>query len=720
LNESILIQLRDGGIPMRDHFAGGPSDILHFKMMLFHGQDTVEFSKANFTPASFVPIVPDANYFDEAIFFTSDSNLTNSFRRRFEDLWLDSTQSRDYANIATPQARRYPLHPIHWSMNFPPLENFSERSISRYNAETQRIDAIVFRVTDHRQADGMINAVARGVPARLITEPSEYRNPVRVWHSKHVDRMYMGGVRIKHRRHEGLMHQASVVMHGLGEVIFGSSNWTSSSALWQEEHNYFYHPSLGKPWFFQWFANQFEQKWNDTTNYVDFEPLPPDTPAYSAPANGAGGIGSSTTLTFEGGPWSHLYDIYLGTDPLNLQQIASNHEFINGVLAGQIERFPVDNLQPGTTYYWRVVGKTWALRSKSGPTWSFTTGGTPAPPPGGGTGSTPFSGTPAAVPGIFQAENFDLGAQNVAYYDVDAGNAGGAYRSTDADVGDATDTGGGYLVGWTRAGEWLKYTVNVAADGTYTFEARVANIGTGASFRVEVDGVDRTGPIPMPDTGGWQTWQTLAVPGIPLTAGTRVIRVVFTAVTPTRGAAGNFNWFRFVTATGGPPPPSSGPFGGAAPALPGTIQAENFDLGAQNVAYYDVDAGNAGGVFRSTDVDLDGATDTGGGYFVGWTRAGEWLKYTVNVAANGTYTLEARVANIGTGASFRLEVDGVDRTGPIPMPDTGGWQTWQTLSVPGIPLTAGTRVIRVVFTAVTPTRGAAGNFNWFRFVAQGG
>ena len=111
------------------------------------------------------------NYFDEAIFFTNDDNLTNSFRRRFEDLWINTSQYRNFANVTGPLARRYPIFPIHPSMNFPPLQDFSNRAVSRYNAETQGIDAIVFRVTDHRQADGMIRAVARGVPVRLITEP---------------------------------------------------------------------------------------------------------------------------------------------------------------------------------------------------------------------------------------------------------------------------------------------------------------------------------------------------------------------------------------------------------------------------------------------------------------------------------------------------------------------------------------------------------------------
>lgn len=715
LNEDMLNALRDAGIPMREKYTGG--DILHFKMMLFHGQDIVEFSKANYTDPSFVPIVPNVNYFDETIFFTGDDNLTNSFRRRFDDLWVNTTQYRDYANITQPPTRTYPLYSIHPSMNFPPDENYSDRAVSRYNQEPTAIDAIVYRVTDHRQADAIINAVARGVRVRLITEPDEYRNPARVWDAKHVDRMWMGGAQIKIRQHEGLMHQASVVLHGLGEVIFGSSNWTTSSAIWQDEHNYFYEPSLGKPWFFQWFADQFNRKWNDTTNYATFQPLPPDAPAYSSPTNGTTGAGSSLTLTWDGGPWAHLYDIYFGPNP-NPPLIVGSRE-LGSPLVGQPETFTVSNLQPGTTYYWRVVGKTWAQLAVSGPTWSFTTSGTP--PPGGGTGSTPFGGTMPSIPGTFQAENFDEGGQFVSYNDADAGNAGGKYRTTDVDIDAALDTGGGFLVGWTRLGEWLQYTVNVATSGTYTLEARVANIGTGATFRVEVDGVDRTGPVSVPNTGDWQTWQTFSVPGIPLNAGARVIRIVFTGIT-SRDAAGNFNWFRFVSSgtTPPPPPPPTGstPFGGTPAALPGTIQAENFDDGGAGVAYNDVDAGNAGGTYRTTDVDIAAAADAGGGFLVGWTRAGEWLQYTANVGTTGTYAFEARVANIGTGAKFRVEVDGVDRTGPISVPDTGDWQAWQTLSVPGIQLNAGARVIRIVFTSIT-SRGAAGNFNWFRFVSSG-
>jgi len=51
------------------------------------------------------------------------------------------------------------------------------------------------------------------------------------------------------------------------------------------------------------------------------------------------------------------------------------------------------------------------------------------------------------------------------------------------------------------------------------------------------------------------------------------------------------------------------------------------------------------------------------------------------------------------------------------VPDTTGWQTWQTISTPGIPLTAGQRVLRVVLDTVA-SGGGVGNYNWFRLTAS--
>jgi hypothetical protein len=326
--------------------------------------------------------------------------------------------------------------------------------------------------------------------------------------------------------------------------------------------------------------------------------------------------------------------------------------------------------------------------------------------------TTPYGGTPVALPGLVQAENFDIGAEGVAYHDATLGNKGGAYRSTDVDIEPTSDTDGGYNVGWARAGEWLKYSVNVAVSGSYRLETRIANLGTGATFRVEVDGVDRTGPIDVPDTGGWQTWQTITTAGIPLTAGEQVIRVFF-ATAGSGGGVGNYNWFRLVESTSSN---STTPYGGTPVALPGVVQAENFDIGAGGVAFYDTTTGNTAGVYRSTDVDIASTSDpSSDDYYVGWTRVGEWLKYTVIVAETRNYTLNVRVANVGSGATFRVEVDGVDVTGPVSVPHTAGWELWQTRSLTSIPLSQGQRVIRLVMVTRNAENNGAGNYGYLSF-----
>ena len=65
----------------------------------------------------------------------------------------------------------------------------------------------------------------------------------------------------------------------------------------------------------------------------------------------------------------------------------------------------------------------------------------------------------------------------------------------------------------------------------------------------------------------------------------------------------------------------STPYGGTPWPVPGIIQAENFDNGGKGVAYFDTTRGNAGGAYRSTDVDIQATSDTGGGYNVGWIAA---------------------------------------------------------------------------------------------------
>jgi len=85
------------------------------------------------------------------------------------------------------------------------------------------------------------------------------------------------------------------------------------------------------------------------------------------------------------------------------------------------------------------------------------------------------------------------------------------------------------------------------------------------------------------------------------------------------------------------------------------------------------------------------------------------------VTATRNYTVGVRVANIGSGAKFRIEVDGVDLTGPVPVPNTTGWDTWQTISLAGIPLTQGQHVLRLVMVTRNAENSGVGNYGYLSF-----
>jgi hypothetical protein len=325
--------------------------------------------------------------------------------------------------------------------------------------------------------------------------------------------------------------------------------------------------------------------------------------------------------------------------------------------------------------------------------------------------ATPFGGVPVQLPGTIEVEDFDEGGEGIAYHDLTPYNEGGGYRATDVDLQPTSDAGGGYNLGWVSAGEWLAYTVNVAAAGLYTVEFRLASMGPGGDFHIEVNGNNATGPLNVGDSRGWQNWFTATGSDIPLSAGIQHLKLVMDTAGAS-GAVGNFNWMRFTLAS-----PQSTPFTGTPVVLPGMVEAEDFDNGGPGVAYFDDSPGNSGGAYRATDVDLEPAADTSGGYNVGWVSAGEWLNYTVNVGASGLYTLEVRVASPGAGGSFHLEANGVNITGSIAVPDTGGWQAWSTVERAGMALTSGIQTWRLVMDTAGAS-GAVGNFNWFNVVGS--
>ena len=417
-----LAELQAAGVPMREKVTGG---ILHWKMMLFAGQNIVEFSGANFSSDAWLYSgAPYTNYVDEAIYFTSDNAVVNSFRTKFDDLWVNTTGYANYANVTGPLVRNYGVFPKDPELNFPPLESFAERSVQHYNAEQQKLDVIIYRITDQRHTNGVIAAVQRGIPVRLITEPLQYRDPNRLWHSWNIDRLYTAGVQIRNRAHAGLNHQKLTLYYSQGISVLGSSNWTSPSDNSQEEHNYF----TTKLHLFTWLVDHFERKWNNSAGVAEsapFTPLPPDAATAPSPASGAQGLPTTAvTLKWHAGYWAHNYDIYFGTTP-QPPLLAADQMLGPSQSSIDYKQFTVPTaLQPGTTYYWRIVSKTMANMTASSQVFSFTTEGAtpppPPPPPPDGTDVVLHAGKGTRF-GAWQVENDATAASGVKMRQPDAG-----------------------------------------------------------------------------------------------------------------------------------------------------------------------------------------------------------------------------------------------------------------------------------------------------------
>lgn len=127
--------------------------------------------------------------------------------------------------------------------------------------------------------------------------------------------------------------------------------------------------------------------------------------------------------------------------------------------------------------------------------------------------------------------------------------------------------------------------------------------------------------------------------------------------------------------------------------IPGTINATHFDVGGNNEAYFDVDAGNNGtGPRQDEDVDTESRTT---GDNVGWIAAGEWLEYTIDVQQTGAYTIEIEVASMFSTGAYHIEFGGQDKTGLQAVPATGDWGTFIVQKIENVNLVAGEQIMRV-------------------------
>ncbi|MEP3836223.1 MAG: DUF4998 domain-containing protein [Algibacter sp.] len=112
--------------------------------------------------------------------------------------------------------------------------------------------------------------------------------------------------------------------------------------------------------------------------------------------------------------------------------------------------------------------------------------------------------------------------------------------------------------------------------------------------------------------------------------------------------------------------------------IPGTVEAEFFNIGGQGYAYNDTSAGNSGRGWRDENVDIEGSLT--GRSNVSHTADGEWLVYTVNVLETGTYSLEGFFSSSkGSGTSvgqLAVFIDDLELT-LIEVDGTGNWGTYK-------------------------------------------
>jgi hypothetical protein len=156
-------------------------------------------------------------------------------------------------------------------------------------------------------------------------------------------------------------------------------------------------------------------------------------------------------------------------------------------------------------------------------------------------------------------------------------------------------------------------------------------------------------------------------------------------------------------------PYSDSLYNAGAQTIPGKLQCEYYDFGGEGVAYHDTDSINSGSgrlnpadgtylnEFRMNEpVDISykkfrdpGIDNTPYNFaepekdqlYVGWTKPGEWIKYTVNVTKAGTYQLGIMFTSNKNG-KISVAVNDIDKTGPLLIPstfvaaDTVAWRQW--------------------------------------------
>jgi hypothetical protein len=251
---------------------------------------------------------------------------------------------------------------------------------------------------------------------------------------------------------------------------------------------------------------------------------------------------------------------------------------------------------------------------------------------------------------------------------------------------------------------WIRVSGVDFGNGAQNLRVKAASVADGNKIEIHTGSASGAlaGSCTLTKTSGWQDYvdNDCEMSGL-----TGVVDQVFFVFKGAKDSTMGILEWEFQGTKREPEPQT--PFGGKAWAIPGKIEMEDFDepgYGAGNNSYSDNDSddhgaeSNGGKSYREgTGVDIYKKAT---GYIVGYNQTDEWLEYTVNVAAEGDYTMFAAVASGSTSGAFKLSIDGQDITESISVPKNDGEDNYDDYGKvkANVTLPAGEHILRFTVT----------------------
>jgi len=256
------------------------------------------------------------------------------------------------------------------------------------------------------------------------------------------------------------------------------------------------------------------------------------------------------------------------------------------------------------------------------------------------------------------------------------------------------------LTPYSTKESWIRVSGVDFGSGATNFIVTAASVASGNKIEIRSGSVSGTlaGSCDLPQTSGWNAYETTecAVDGL-----TGVVNQLFLVFKGSKDSTMGILEWEF---SGAPSAPQSA-YNGVVASIPGKIEAENYDEGGARKAYSDEESENQGDAsFRVEEgVDIVAIPE---GKAVGYTVAGEWLEYSVNVKSAGDQTFTARVSSGSESSSFMLFLDDVAISDTIKIPQGADWDTYTTVTGNLKSVTTGDHILKILIT------GSYVNLDW--------